>query len=646
MKPLKLLSLSALAAALTQPLAAEDFPLANDDFDDGDPATNNEGGFVLRNATSMDAIEENGALSFGPNKAWNWAAYALHTGSSFAPPEEGESYTIEWVFEPMSVIAHNDTEEAPAPVWGDLRHELSIAPVTHVKGDQVELWTTSDKGILTFQLTLKETDPALPTQLANVSVYAKDSNATTQSNGEWIMGTNDIDVSTSTKVTMVLTRDRLVISIDDIEIGKRELSDPGLAFDLGFDEGEEYEGGFFVSTMNQMVDRSTGTMGIESFSVTQTTNASPYAWPGGESYLSDLSALGINWELSGWTQVDTPIPVIQMTQNTSNSGGSNWPQGPRIGDSAPFDDTRGFWYDPNTDTTLDTRPETDAEATFNTPLTPILPPQNISDINPNISGKWLQTLGSTTHNGAMSLRFDNLPIHTGIDIDFLLAAMDSMDEPDWIGNTEGLEEPDPSGNGYNFRIKVDDTTVYETRFETGGILSNGLPEGVVDLGTGLNYSSNYSENWGPDQSGQTPTGPDDRSYYSWTTDSLYDYNALFNDSDRVIPHTGSELVITFEHGMDSGYTAGSSDEGLAIDAFALHLIGVRPGINSLRITDIASTPGGIQLTWTGGQSDSYYVYRSLDLVEWEELSDDETGPTFLDNDPPAGGRAYYRVQSE
>ena len=69
MKPLKLLPLSVLAAALTQPLAAEDFPLANDDFDDGDPATNNEGGFVLRNATSMDAIEENVVKAPSPDKA-------------------------------------------------------------------------------------------------------------------------------------------------------------------------------------------------------------------------------------------------------------------------------------------------------------------------------------------------------------------------------------------------------------------------------------------------------------------------------------------------------------------------------------------------------------------------------------------------
>jgi len=643
MKPITLISLSALTAALTSHLAAEDFLLVDDDFDDGDPATNNEGGYVLRNPTSMDAVEENGTLSFGPNKAWNWANYALHTGSSFAPPEEGESYTIEWVFGPMTVVAHNDTPEMPNPEWGDLRHELSIAPVTHVKGEAVELWPTAGKGILTFQMTLKETDPSLPTQLANVNVYAKDSAATASSNGTWIMGTNDIDVSTSTKVTMVLTREILTISINDIEIGSRELTDPGLAFDLGFDEGEEYEGGFFVSTMNQAVDRATGTMSIESFKVTQTTGSSPYAWPGGESYLSDLSALGINWELSGWTQVDTPVPVTQLTQNTSDE--SDWVQGPRIGNSSPFDNA-GSWYDPDTGSLIATRPATDAEATFDTPLDPVLPPQNVTDLNANISGKWLQTLGSPTHNGSMSLRFDNLPIHTGIDIDFLLAAMDSMDTRDWLGNINDLDEADPSGNGYNFRIKVDDTTVYETRFGTGGVIATGVPEGVTELGTGLNFSSNYSENWGPDQSGQTPTGPDDRSYFPWTSDSLYDYNGLFNDSDRVIPHTGAELTITFEHGMDTGYNNGYSDEGLAIDAFALHLIGVQPGINSLRITEIASSPGGVDLTWTGGQSDTYFVYRSLDLVNWEEIADGEPGPTYTDTNPPEGGKAFYRVSGE
>lgn len=632
-----------MAMALTLSLAAEEFILVNDDFDDGNPATNNEAGYVLRGATSMDAVEENGALSLGPNKAWNWAGYALHTGSSFAPPEEGDSYTIEWVFGPMTVIAHNDTVEMPAPEWGDLRHELSIAPATHEKGGQVELWPTAEKGILTFQMTLKETDPAIPAQLANVSVYAKDSTATSNSNGTWIMGANDIDVSTSTKVTMVLTRELLTISIDDVEIGSRELSDPGLEFDLGFGEGEEYEGGFFVSTTNQAVDRSTGTMSIESFKVTQTTNSSPYAWPGGESYVTDFSSLGINWELSGWSQVETPTPVSQLTQNTSDE--SAWVQGPRIGNSSPFDNS-GSWYDPDTGTLLATRPATNAEATFDTPLDTILPAQNVSDLNANISGKWLQTLASPTHNGSMTLRFENLPIHTGIDIDFLLAAFDSMDTKDWIGNDLSVDEPDPSGNGFNFRIKVDDVTVHESRFATGGVMATGVPEGVVELGTGLHYSSNYSENWGPDRSGQVPTGPNDRSYFPWTTDSLYDFNELFNDGDRVIPHTGSELVITFEHGMDTGYNNGYADEGLAIDAFALHLIGYQPGTNGLRITDITSTPSGVEITWAGGQAASYLVYRSTDLLNWDEISDGETGPTYLDTDPPEGGRAYYYLEAE
>lgn len=64
LKKLLILSLTASCAF------AEDFPLVNDDFDNGDPATNNEGGYILRGVTSMDAAEANGALTFGPAKNW------------------------------------------------------------------------------------------------------------------------------------------------------------------------------------------------------------------------------------------------------------------------------------------------------------------------------------------------------------------------------------------------------------------------------------------------------------------------------------------------------------------------------------------------------------------------------------------------
>lgn len=174
----------------------------------------------------------------------------------------------------MTVEAHNDTPETPAPAWGDLRHEISIVPTTITKGDSASLWDTAKKGIITLQLTLKEEDPTNPAQLANMSVYLKDSASVSKDNGTWVMGSQAIDVSTPTKITMVLTRDLLTISVDDSEIGSRELADPGLAFDLGFDEGEEYAGGFFVSTTNQLVDRTTGTMSIESLNVTQTTASS------------------------------------------------------------------------------------------------------------------------------------------------------------------------------------------------------------------------------------------------------------------------------------------------------------------------------------------------------------------------------------
>lgn len=247
----------------------------------------------------------------------------------------------------------------------------------------------------------------------------------------------------------------------------------------------------------------------------------------------------------------------------------------------------------------------------------------------------------------MSLRFDNLPIHTGIDIDFLLAAFDSIDTQDWIGNTEGSTDPAPSGNGYNFRIKVDGETVYETRFNTGGSITTGIPEGVLEIGSGLHYSANYSEFWGFDDSGSTPTADNERHYLPWTTDSLYDFNGLWNDSDRVIPHTASDIMITFEHGIDSGYDNGFADEGLGLDAFALHLIGVTegPGLG-LNISNIVSGVDGIDLTWTGGQAAAYKVEHSTDLENWMEISDGEAGPTYRDPNPPAEGPIFYRVSPE
>ena len=85
----------------------------------------------------------------------------------------------------------------------------------------------------------------------------------------------------------------------------------------------------------------------------------------------------------------------------------------------------------------------------------------------------------------------------------------------------------------------------------------------------------------------------------------------------------------------------------ATDVKLLFLKGLGGEEIPLAITNIATvgttaSVESVTVTFSNTAGTKYKVERSSDLLIWEELDDDVTGPDYTDTDPPAGA-AWYRV---
>jgi hypothetical protein len=134
----------------------------------------------------------------------------------------------------------------------------------------------------------------------------------------------------------------------------------------------------------------------------------------------------------------------------------------------------------------------------------------------------------------------------------------------------------------------------------------------------------------------------DRHAIPWASDAAYNFNALFDDNLKAIPHTADTVTIEFFHGFDLGATNGYQDEGIAIDGFTLFLVGSE--ISAPIITSIDPSGGPVILTWTDTTAGAtYIIQRSTDLVTWDEIDDGATGNTFTDSSPLETPSIFYRI---
>lgn len=132
------------------------------------------------------------------------------------------------------------------------------------------------------------------------------------------------------------------------------------------------------------------------------------------------------------------------------------------------------------------------------------------------SGNWLRTSTAGTQTATVTLT--DLPPHTWVDLDFLLAVLDSMD-----------------GNEGPFTVKIDGQTIFSQAF-----LGSFAPGAPIELVRNVQLGGNL---------GADP----------WWRDSAFHLGLLPAFSN--IPHSASTMTIEFSAGVNQDFT----DESYAID---------------------------------------------------------------------------------
>lgn len=256
------------------------------------------------------------------------------------------------------------------------------------------------------------------------------------------------------------------------------------------------------------------------------------------SYSQNFEApLGAEWSLDGWQTLSVFWGGATQVTGTGSGNLLVQPSSPSNFTDAAF-----------------------GGATF--PLPAIKAPDSFT--NHGAAGQWLinQARSAGLGTGTASLSFTNLPAHESIDIDFLLAAGDSIDSTD------------PT----NITLRVDGVTIWEFQFTASG--NNLSGPGIVKLVGNGNLNNYYREQWNNRTAG--PTNENDRVAQSWIGDSFYDMAGFSNLT--AIPHTSDTLTIEIIHNLSSAYT----DEYLAIENVGVTLNGVIPEPSTLALLGIAA----------------------------------------------------------
>jgi hypothetical protein len=272
---------------------------------------------------------------------------------------------------------------------------------------------------------------------------------------------------------------------------------------------------------------------------------------GGWSYTNDFFDLSDFTETTKWSNSNVfPSGVTAITKE-----GSNFQDGNSVGNSTSGKNSG------NSATPF----------TPSFPLNPIVPATSYHAVNSGFSGKWLINAanGSVYDNatdswstyGSTTLTLENIGAHTNLTLSVLIAAGDSFDTS---RTTSGANNGSYDGP---LQILIDGQIVFERRFSGGGTVVtsgtntrgfiNGATGSLTTLGTGLNASGSYLENWA-DNNGDGPLNENNRSAATWTLDSAY----LLTLN---LAHVGSDAVIEFRHYVSSG----ANDEFIALDSLSI-----------------------------------------------------------------------------
>jgi VCBS repeat-containing protein len=213
------------------------------------------------------------------------------------------------------------------------------------------------------------------------------------------------------------------------------------------------------------------------------------------------------------------------------------------------------------------------------------------------TGNFLRNTADNQGSGAanpITLTLTNLPAHNAVDINFLLAIIDS-----WNGNT-GQSSPD------FLNISIDGTTIFTESFDTADSQdqSYSSPSGVrlVD-GEQLGFA----------------TG-------GFAVDAAY--NMYLEPRFKNIPHTGSTLTISwFASGQGYG---GGTDESFAIDNLEVIL-------NLDETNDVALVPSGSVWRYLDDGSDQGAAWRApgYNDLSWESGPAELGYGDFADERPEA-----------
>ena len=191
-------------------------------------------------------------------------------------------------------------------------------------------------------------------------------------------------------------------------------------------------------------------------------------------------------------------------------------------------------------------------------IAPTVAPQLLTDLG--FAGGWLineglgdafdvngdETLFEQRFSASARVEFQNLPEHVGIDIDFLMAAGDSIDSTPTRNDRDGP-----------FEIRVDGETVFS---QFGGNFTP--PAGVGVLAINANLTGSYQETW----NNNPALDENDRAITAWRMDSAYDFSTGLALSS--IDHTADTLTVEFIHRIGSF----PDDEYTAIDNVAITLL--------------------------------------------------------------------------
>ena len=232
-----------------------------DNFDDGDPATNGYAGNFIQDIGGNPMTEAEGQVTWGIEGGWNWGGSNIQSLDEFAFPSDDQKYTIEWTIGPMTVAT-------PGEAWGDIRMQLILMSKNSAQGGggSAEFWTLTAGGLGVDLVYKSETN-----LFANF--VAKNDKSPASSNPVGVPGQtgHQIDPTQENILTIELTSTEASLYVN----GALSQTVALFQWDLGAGPGEEYENGFFISTRGARANGGRGTMSVSQVLVDLSTALPP-----------------------------------------------------------------------------------------------------------------------------------------------------------------------------------------------------------------------------------------------------------------------------------------------------------------------------------------------------------------------------------